>query len=291
MIKKKMKQLTLKFDGEGMGHSVDAFDLASTIIAFGRVIEEIANINYLKKDTKLQINVNAFKEGSFDSIFDLSIIEVGGAVLTAAKTIIDSADDPVDLIISTFKQIVDLKKFLQGKPPKSIELNANNNQGNVTVFNFNGDNMHVDLSALRTLQQKSFNANLQKMAEAIEKNETIDSLSVLDGEIAVADIKKSETTYFNPLEDIQTTDNHRIKGTVSRLDSKTETGSLSVGDKRISFDYSGMEDDIKGTAFLTLIESMKHKIAIYLIGNATFDLESNLKKIQVKKVESDAKLF
>ena len=287
-----MKQLTLKFDGSELNHSVDAFDLATTIIAFGRVIEDIANINYLKKDAKLQINVNAFKEGSFESIFDLSVIEAGGAVLTMAKTIIDNADtDPVDLIISTFKQVVDLKKFLQGKPPKSIELDASNNQGNVTVLNFNGDNMHVDLSALRTLQQKSVNSNLQKMTEAIEKNETIDYLSILENNSTVTEIKKSETSYFSPLEDIQTTDNHRIKGTVSRLDSKTETGSLTVGEKRISFDYSTMEDNIKGSGFLTLVESMKHKIAIYLIGNATFDLESNLKKIQVKEIESDAKLF
>lgn len=285
-----MSQISLTFDGKDMNHSVDAFDLASTIIAFGRVIEDIAETNFLKKDDKLQININAFNQGSFESIFDINLIEAAGVVTTGAKVIIDNvAGNPVFLIIKSFRQLVELKKFLQGKPPQKIEVNST--QGDVMILNFNGDNIHVDLSTLRSLQSKSTGCNLKKMVETIEKNDVIDSIVIAGNDVEPIQIQKPEVTYFDPIDESQTTDNHRVKGVVSKLDTKTETGYLTIGSRRVGFYFGGLEDNVAGDAFFTLAESMKQRISIFLIGSATFDLESNIKKMDVKVVESEAKLF
>lgn len=107
----------------------------------------------------------------------------------------------------------------------------------------------------------------------------------------VSNLVNSRAKDFEPLEDAQVTPDHRVKGVVSKLDTKTESGFLTVGSKRISFGYNNIPISKKQDAFTTLIESMKNRIPIFLIGLATFNLESELKKIDIKDVQSDAKLF
>ena len=90
-----MKKVSLIFDGESLEQSVDAFELANTIIAFGRVLESIYRESFEDKKRNLKIEINAFKEGSFVTDLVIDIVEnkdLIGIAGTMLKTLVNNTE-------------------------------------------------------------------------------------------------------------------------------------------------------------------------------------------------------
>lgn len=294
-----MKSVGLKFTGKHLDHSVDAFDLAKTIIAFGHVLEGIAQENYLSKDEQLRLNVTAFKHNCFLTQFDMSLVDTAGVVVTATKAVLESGMlDKLELTVNTFKDLARLLIFLKGKQPekvaidKSQRVDVGTNYGSVTVYQF-GENTTVSLPAYRSFQSKTTMGNMRKMKEALETNPEIEEYEFLDGDKPILELPKKQATYFDLDDKLQVTENHRVKGVVSKLDTATENGYLSLESKnrRVAFSFSKMEDGIEGDNYFKIVDSLKFRIPIFLVGTAEFNLESELQRIEVQKIESDLQLF
>jgi hypothetical protein len=287
-----MKQLTLVFEGKQLNHSVDVYELADTLIAFSRVIEDIAILNYIgenNKDQSIRINVNAFQGGSFKTLFDLSLQDLLPIATTTAQIVANNPKETLDAIVGTVKNVFALKKFLEGKPAVKYLINGGTNTFN--VFNISGGQTTIDLSTFRSIQDRQINENMRKMVEPLSRESAIEDIHIDDDGQKIIDVQKQQYTYFQPLEEVQVTDDHRIKGVVSRLDSKTEAGCLTIKDRRVNFTFDRIPYEAKQSSFALLVESLKLKVPVFLVGLATFDLESQLKKIEVRSVESDIKLF
>jgi len=294
------EKLLLKFDGEKLKEGViDIYDLSSTIVALGNTIGAISNLSGYTKNQKLKIDVSALNPGSFEVEIIINFEALKGAAFVIG-TLASSAGavDAAKAVLETLKGLISLKKFLKGERPTDVKINAVGLKPQVTVYNFKAENMTISLPVYNAAQDRSINKNIHDMYKPLSKE---------DGEVELIDLKiKNETTksikelgsvtkneinYFEDISELQNVKEYKIKAIVSRLDSKTGTGFLTIGSKRIIFELGGVEPNSYDEAFLILAESLKLKLSIFITGSATLDFESNLKKISITKVESEAKLF
>jgi hypothetical protein len=293
-------KLLLKFDGEKLKEGViDIYDLSSTIVALGNAIGAISNLSGYTKSQRLKIDVSALRPGSFEVEIIINfeaLKEVALAIGVLASN--TGAFDATRAVLKTLKDLIALKKFLKGEKPAEVKINAVGLNPQVTVYNIKGENMTINMSVYNAAQDKSINKNIHDIYKPLLKE---------DGEVEIIDLKiknevaksteelgrviKNEISYFEDISELQNVKEYKIKAIVSRLDSKTGTGFLTIGGKRIVFELGGIDPNLYDEAFIILAESLKLKLPIFITGAATLDFESNLKKISITKVESEAKLF
>lgn len=279
-------QFKLTFDGNLVENSVDAFDIANTILATSAALKEIAEIKYGKeKSESIKININAFNEGSLISEFLIFVKDNAPAVVPLIPEFADKGYKIGKEILSTLSTVIDIKQKLQGKIPDEVkQLDANNIQitGNGHTFNIN----YIDF---RALQDKTVARNVAKAIQPLLKPQSeVTSIKLNEDGTEITEITKETAPYLGNSEDMQTVSNIKYKGTISKIDRKVCSGYIDVGSKRISFNYP---KDLPQEKYAILVESLRSQIQIYLIGEVIMDFESNPRLINVKDVESDLKLF
>jgi len=293
-------KLLLKFEGEKLQEGViNIYDLSSTILALGNTIGSISNLSGYTKNNRLKIDVSALRPGSFEveiiinfeAIKEMAIAT--GILLTDSNTINTAKD-----VLTILKDLIRLKKFLKGEKPKEIKINTIGSKPQVTVYNFTGENMTINMPVYNAAQDKTVNKGIHDIYKPLTKEDNnIDSIDLSskdkeDGALNdISSVNKEEINYFEDISELQTIKDYRIKAIVSRLDSKTGNGCITVGSKRINFELDGLDLNKYDEYFLILAESLKLKLPIFIIGSAVLDFESNLKKINITKVESETKLF
>ena len=293
-------KLLLKFDGEKLQEGViDIYDLSSTIVALGNTIGSLSNLSGYTKEQKLKIDVSALKPGSFEVEIIVNFEAIKGAAFVAGSLLLNpAAVDAAKNVLTILKDLIALKKFLKGEKPVDVKINAVGLKPQVTVINIKGDNMVINMPVYNAAQDKYVNKNIHDIYKPLTKEDgNVDSidLSLKDEKEKTSDdigkVTKEEVNFFEDIGELQTIKDYKIKAIVSRLDSKTGNGYLTIGGKRIGFELGGINPNDYDEAFIILAESLKLKLPIFLTGLATLDFESNLKKISIIKVESEAKLF
>ena len=292
-----MKQssgMNLKFSGSKLQEGViDIYDLSNTILAFGKSIEAIASNQGYAKNNKIYIEVSALKPGSFevDIILNFENIKDGaGVVMTMA---LSSQINLAEIVTNILKGVVEVRKFLKGKPPKQIKVEQQNSRPVAIIQNFYGDNTTISMPVFNALQDKTVNSNIQQIYKPLSKdNGNVETIDITTNQSESISVNKEDAFYFEDAGELQKVQNHTIKATVTRLDSKTSTGLLTMKNgKRVSFESGGIELNKFDEAFIILAESLKLKVPIYVTGEAVFDMETNLKKILITKVKTETKLF
>ena len=290
-------RLHIKFDGVNLASgTIDAYDLATTVMASADTLRGIANSIPSTKNSELKIDVTALRPGSFEVDFSISlknIVDHGIAVLPLINSqTINSVKD----VIKTFKSLIEVKKFLKGEKPTKVELNQTGDNTNAVVYNFTGDHMVVNMPTYNVMQDKQTNEKLKKVFSPLLKEgneiETIQISTPDDISEEKIEITKDQAKYFEQTEELQTIPTYKIRGVVTAMDRKTNNGKLTVGDeKRCHFEVE--IEDIKNLEKVAngLIDSMRGKTPIVVLGEAVLDLESNIKKIKIKDIELDEKLF
>lgn len=285
----------LKFDGANLpAGTIDIYDLSNTILALGQVLEKISENEEITKHKKIQINVTTLKPGSFDVGIDLSFQDILTAATAAIPLISIHGPELAIKVLGILQKVIEVKKLLKGEKPKNVEVVQNGANATAVVYNFNGDNMTITMPVYNALQNKEIQNGLKKIMEPLTKEGgNVDSIE-LKSDAAGFDleVEKGEAGYFERTDELQVKSDFKVKGVVTAFDRKTHNGRINVSDsKRITFELEAdtLEDDERMVG--TIIESLKLKLSLYFVGDATLDFESNLKKIKVKDVISDAKLF
>lgn len=285
----------LKFDGKNLPTgTIDIYDLSNTILALGQVIEKIAENEDITKHKKIQINVTTLQPGSFDVGLNLSFHDIALTATAAIPLVVSEAPSLAMKVLDIFQKVIEVKKFLKGEKPKNVEIVQNGSDAKAVVYNFSGENMTINMPVYNALQSKEIQNGMKKIVEPLTKEGgNIDSIE-LSSEAAGFDleVEKEAAAFFERTDELQVKSDFKVKGIVTAFDRKTRNGRINVSDsKRITFELeaSTLEDDDRMVGMI--IESLKLKLSIYFVGDATLDFESNLKKIKVKDVKSDAKLF
>lgn len=149
----KSERLILRFEGE---NDIDLETLSnslnSTVGALKRLAEDLTNENDYCKFKVLNI-----QKGSFVITID-QIVEYAPTILPLMPTVLE-----------TFRELLEIRNFLKGMPPKEIthtdnEVKIENNQGN--VFTANSMTFNV------------YNNDVEKFDKEIQENEMITYIKV-----------------------------------------------------------------------------------------------------------------
>ena len=279
-------------------NSADFYDLANTVLAFGQAVQAIANTQTITKGKNIKIEVEALKPGSLEIPTIISVEGIEDALKGMAQVSLMMAPQTFNVaknLLEILADIIQVRKFLKGEKPKEIKIDQTGNKPTAIIFNNEGGHMTINMNTFNALQEKRVNKNVQKIYEPLTRDASgLNSITLIDKEdekeISKIPVEKNEISYFEDIQELQQVNEHKIKGTISRLDSKTLTGAISLGDKRVNFDIV-INPNEYDASYLIIAESLKLQVPIYITGKATFDFESNLKKIEINKVEQDAKLL
>ncbi len=277
----------LTFKGNLVENSVDAFDLANTILAVSQALNQISSIKYESISGKVKINVNAFSQGSFVSEI-LIYIEQGKEFITPLFPMLGTGYEVGKEILSALKVYLDVRQMLKGKPPTKV---AHSNDG-VTIYG-NNNQISITHNDFRIIQDKTISKSLDKAVQPLLKDDSeIKQILITEAGKEIASVSKENAKYLLEDESFQTIDNFKIKGFVTKIDTKTCTGYLNLGDmktgKRISFSFPA---NLPKEKLHILIGSLESKIRIYLHGQAVMDYEGNPRSIDVADIRQDEDLF
>lgn len=286
------KTLHLKFEGLDMESGrIDAADFIQTVTATTESLRFIGKEVGGAKNKQVQIDIVALREGSFEvdlaiTVKDLEEIAPGLVPLLVDVHIISTAKQLIEIL----KSLLEVKKILKGEKPSKVEIIQNDGSPHVAIHG-NGGTVNVNITTFNLLQSEGMNKRLHKIFQPLLKEDSqLESIEISDEEKQPTEVNKIEAAYFKKEEQLQTVA-HRMRGIITAMDRKTNNGKISIGDKRVNFevelkDISKLDKVIDG-----LIESMKTKVAIIVIGEAAFDYESNLRHIRINDIERDDKLF
>ena len=277
----------LIFKGDLVENSVDAFDLANTILAISQTLDQISSIKYETISGRVKINVNAFSKGSFVSEI-LIYIDRGKDIIAPLFPVMTSGFNIGKEILSSLKIYIDVRQLLKGKPPTKVEHNNNG----VTIH---GDNNKIFLTHndFRIIQDRTVSKNLDKAVQPLLKDDSeIDQVTIMEKDKEVASVSKKNAKYFLEDESFQTINQFKIKGFVTKIDTKACSGFLNLGDmktgRRVSFNFQA---NLPKEKLHILISSLESKIKISLLGQAVMDYEGNPRSIEVVDIQQDSDFF
>lgn len=285
------KKLHIKFEGSSMeAGRIDANDFAHTVSATAELLRFIAKDVDGTRNKILNVDLVALRSGSFEvdlvvNLKDLAMISPALIPLFDVNTI-----SSVKQLIEIFKSLIQVKKFLKGEKPTKVEVIQNDGSPHVAIHNNSGQ-INVNVTTYNLLQSEGTNKRLHKVFQPLLKEGTdLESIEISEEDMEPVQVAKLEAPYFEKDEELQMAE-HKVKGIITAMDRKTYNGKISIGEKRVNFeveiaDIKNLEKIVDG-----LIGSMKNKIAIMVIGEAAFDTELNIKRLKIKDIEKDQKLF
>lgn len=274
-------------------NSADFYDLATTVLAFGQAVQSIANTQESTKGLNIRIEVEALQPGSLEIptvITAENAEEIAKAALFAAPLAFNFAKG----LLKILSDIINVRKFLKGEKPKKVEVDASGEKPAAIIYNIYGGTMNVDMNTFNAMHDDSVNRNVKKMYEPLgRENSGLESITLIDRELETEKslpVSKEEVPYLEETSELQQFDNYKVKGIISRLDSKTQKGAITLGSQRVSFELA-INPAEYDRMYLYVAESLKMKIPVYVTGKATMDFESNLKKISIEEVVPEARLI
>lgn len=289
--------LHIKFDGVNLETgTIDVYDFTTTILATADTLRSVANKIPRTKNAELKIEVKAIESGSFHTDLVISLKDMVGYGAALLPLVNSDTLNNIKEVIEVFKGVVSLTKFLEGEKPSKVETTIEGNKGTATVLNLNGEKMTVNLNIYTSYTDKQISSSIKKVFEPISKEGgNVDLIQISnpnDPDEQNIEVTKESVTFFKPQDDFQTFETYKARGIISAIDRKTYNGKINIGeDKRINFEVEITDIARLEPVTDALIDSMRSKKPIIVIGQASFDLESNIKKIRISDVEQDATLF
>jgi hypothetical protein len=189
-------------------------------------------------------------------------------------------------ILGAYKDFIEVKKILKGKEPKEIKP--------IDQFNFqitadNGSTINLNIDGLRILQSRTINKNATKaVSPLIKEGSLLNEIDIMAPDEEDLVITKDDSQYIRETEGSQSLERIKYKGIISKIDTKAGSGFIEIRSKRLSFYY---DESLPKEKFALLVESLRSKIQIYLIGSVIMDYENNPLNMKVVDVESDITMF
>lgn len=193
-----LAEFKIAYDGEALrSHIMDVRDLAPALLAFGKLFDESNRVlNGNKTTVKLQ--VKATSPASFDILFQLdqSFIEqvtglLTGDMVTSALNLLTIMGFATTGIGASTYSLLWLIRKLQGKKPTLIK---DKKDGTVEI-KYDSETFIVPIELLRLYQDIAVRKAAQEILEPL-KNDGIDTFKVINNNITVNVINKSEVIYY-----------------------------------------------------------------------------------------------
>lgn len=239
-----MDDFKIKFDGDT--HQIDANTLINSLLHFTNITQEVNR--ELGTDRKIEIKVNALKEGSFlvHIILQSSIIEAVSNMFT--KENLDIAGS----IVTVVGGLYGAAKFLKGKEPKVIESNDNS----VKIENVEGKVTYIDNRVFNIYQNnKAVRESIAQEFETLENDQNVTGFELLDKEDnPIVQIPKEEFAAIASVDDNKVMPDERVITKIGKLNIHSLSFDINA---KWSFYYEGnkFSAKINDDEFVKLIDS------------------------------------
>lgn len=163
-----MDDFKIKFDGNT--HQIDANTLINSLLHLTNITQEVNR--ELATDRKIEIKVNAIKEGSFlvHIVLETSLIEAVGNLFNKENLAI------AESIVGVVGGLYGLAKFLKGKDSKLLESNDNS----VKIENTKGDVTYIDNRVFKIYQNnKTVRESISQEFETLNNDENVTGFELL----------------------------------------------------------------------------------------------------------------
>lgn len=159
----------IKFDGEK--HQIDANLLVNNLIHTTSIIQEI-NRN-LDSGKKIDIKIKALTKGSF--LIHIDLVET--AIESLKNLLTKDNIETGGVIIGAFVGLIELKKFLKGKEPKSKDNSGNK----IKIENEKGDVIYIENLVQNLYENNTIVKDaLSQSFETLENDSSITGYEVTD---------------------------------------------------------------------------------------------------------------
>jgi hypothetical protein len=173
---KMTKYYQIRYEGEFS--DLEARTLLSSLLSMVESLQEISKVHneVLHHDYRLDVNITPFQKGSFIVSFSLhakELIETLFHMLSNKEAIAYIA-----ALIGSLTGTIQLIKWLKGDKPSKIEIN--NNNGNITIINIDGDKRDISNVDYKVLQSTKIHNHVNNCFKMINCNESINSVKIIE---------------------------------------------------------------------------------------------------------------
>lgn len=239
-----MDDFKIKFDGDT--HQIDANTLINSLLHFTNITQEVNR--ELATDRKIEIKVNALKEGSFlvHIILQSSLIEAVGSLFTKENLEIAGS------IVTVVGGLYGAAKFLKGKEPKVLE----SNDTSVKIENIQGDVTYIDNRVFKIYQNnKNVRESISQEFETLNNDPNVTGFEILDkNDKPMVQIPKEDFQAISNVEDNSVLPDERIVTKKGKLFIYSLSFDINA---KWSFYYEGnkFSAKINDDEFVKLIDS------------------------------------
>ncbi len=295
IVKTETKEIILTLDGELMVEgSVDyrtLFDVIDGSVGAIEGFSRIVNFNQV-----VSFRVKPPKEKCFE--ISIQAVQLLGSVVP----LIQNAGTIKD-IVSFFIEYLKIKKALRGEDLKRENVQTNNN-GDVIIKDNAGSIIYHDNRKIvninvinNAIEDPQINKKIDRMANALEKNEQLDIISFTEPEVVeggTLSISKKETGYFKYSEKFEEKSDNLV-GYVRKIDNKTNNGTITIIDnnkeKSVNFEIDIKDMLVLEKVVRNLALAEANRTRVMFIGEKTLDLKGKIKKIIVNDINMVDKSF
>lgn len=186
-----MDDFKIKFDGNM--HQIDANTLINSLLHLTNITQEVNR--ELATDRKIEIKVNAIKEGSFlvHIVLETSLIEAVGNLFNKENLVI------AESIVGVVGGLYGLAKFLKGKESKLLESNDNS----VKIENVKGDVTYIDNRVFKIYQNnKTVRESISQEFETLNNDENVTGFELLGkDDVPIVQIPREDFSEISNVED------------------------------------------------------------------------------------------
>lgn len=239
-----MDDFKIKFDGDT--HQIDANTLINSLLHFTNITQEVNR--ELATDRKIEIKVNALKEGSFlvHIILQSSLIEAVGSLFTKENLEIAGS------IVTVVGGLYGAAKFLKGKEPKVLE----SNDTSVKIENTQGDVTYIDNRVFKIYQNnKNVRESISQEFETLNNDPNVTGFEILDkNDKPMVQIPKEDFQAISNVEDNSVLPDERVVTKIGKLFIYSLSFDINA---KWSFYYEGnkFSAKINDDEFVKLIDS------------------------------------
>lgn len=236
--------LTVRLAGS---NTIDAKLLSDTIKSFVNIIEEAKN--EISEDTSAQLQVEAFRDGSF--IIDFNALF---EILTHPKTsdFVTVATGIITAVIGVFK----LASHLKGKKPIDVEEKTNEE---LKIKNSDGNIILIDKSVYNIYAQPKVSQTISKVFDNLNSDNSRDSITV-ESKYDSITIDRMD---FNVLSNLVELDKINLENRefISRIDTLLEIKKVDLsGKSKWDFYYNKViSASIEDEDFVQKVENSEYR--------------------------------
>lgn len=190
-----MDKITLRYKGKSVvDGNIDARQLASSLIEFSKLLDMLNN--ELNEGEPLKIDVTTTKKGSFEIELLIGLFNPGTAPYW--RDLFKNYKSIKEVVL----ELLELKKFLEGKPAKETKVDPNNEARQIVI---NGDNniINIDQRTIDIAQNDGIGEALESFVNSSVSSQGVEQLDVVDhGNSKNVEILYKEAKYYQKPEPI-----------------------------------------------------------------------------------------